>query len=311
MNRFALATAAASSLLLSACGGYRSWLDVLPDDRLQLELSADGAAKAVGGGEWSEFYLLTHGVTEDVNGAIGLVLGTVYAVTHWDRPSSVDYETNTATWGPYSDALDPTETTLWVHQDDATGRTTWGVDQWPKGSPDGLVTVIYGEVHAGGTAEASAGTFTVDLASMAVLDPTDGANAVVSVDYAIRPTGASARVLIEDLATDAAALYVFDQERGSTGQMDLRLEGDLDVTSPALEVLEVRSRWEQTGAGRSDARASGGDLVETGTVSECWDTTFQAVYRVESWSDVNFGDPNLCSFGDVSMPDEGSLDVTL
>ena len=52
---------------------------------------------------------------------------------------------------------------------------------------------------------------------------------------------------------------------------------------PALENLVLRSRWEPTGAGRSDARISGGDLgAADAQASQCWDTLFREVYYTDN-----------------------------
>jgi hypothetical protein len=49
-----------------------------------------------------------------------------------------------------------------------------------------------------------------------------------------------------------------------------------------LEVVTVKSRWMESGAGRSDVKLAGGDLLGEATVNECWDTGFLSAYQRSS-----------------------------
>jgi len=69
----------------------------------------------------------------------------------------------------------------------------------------------------------------------------------------------------------------------------------------------VRSRWIPSGAGRSDAYLAGGQLGDlAGTVSECWDERFNAVYRIEQFlgQQNEEGDLSLCVWGQPEWSDE-------
>ena len=70
------------------------------------------------------------------------------------------------------------------------------------------------------------------------------------------------------------------------------------------EQILLRSRWESTGAGRSDGYVTGGDLGDlVATASECWDTGFSAVFHEDSWSDST-GDEAQCVYADPEYADD-------
>jgi len=71
-----------------------------------------------------------------------------------------------------------------------------------------------------------------------------------------------------------------------------------------LESLTLRSRWLATGAGRADARASGGDLGALQiTSSECWNTTFQRVYYTDPLGlAAPEGVESDCAFATADLP---------
>jgi len=51
-----------------------------------------------------------------------------------------------------------------------------------------------------------------------------------------------------------------------------------------LENFTVKSRWLPTGAGRSDAQVSGGDLgANQATWNECWDSSFLSQFLAVSY----------------------------
>ena len=56
------------------------------------------------------------------------------------------------------------------------------------------------------------------------------------------------------------------------------------IAVDVLEDLVIRSRWNATGAGRADAKISGGDLSLEGvtevTTSECWDSNFGVTFAI-------------------------------
>ena len=80
---------------------------------------------------------------------------------------------------------------------------------------------------------------------------------------------------------------------------------DGDDPGAAAEDSVLRSRWLPDGAGRTDARISGGDLgaLEV-TASECWGRNFRRVYYTDS---ADFapteGEVAACAFADQDLPE--------
>jgi len=278
--------------------------DVLPDDRLAIDLPAAGASAARSADEYAQFYLLTAQVTGDVNDLIGDVLRTVDRVTD-HRPTTFDRETSTATWGPFSDALDPFELQLTVQHHVDTDEYSWAIQAWPRGDEAAASSLAAGEVDAGATREASSGRFFVDFDAVATADPTESGSGRFGVEYDLRPDGAAATAAFEEATDeDLDALYVYDQVLGGEGMMDLAIRGDVHVTPSGLEeILVVRSRWQADGAGRSDVLITEGDLgEEVAEASECWDADFARVYYDDdSGIGVEEGSPSDCVFRDADF----------
>jgi hypothetical protein len=68
-----------------------------------------------------------------------------------------------------------------------------------------------------------------------------------------------------------------------------------------LEDFTIHSRWQETGAGRTDYQLTNGDVATAGlapvTVSECWDTSFLSTYLNVSYDDAgDWGVETSCVF---------------
>jgi hypothetical protein len=281
---------------------------VLPDERVlvNLPVDVDAAART---GEWSQYYLFTAQVTDDVNGIVGFVLYLVDTITEYPASSSSE---DTAVWGPFADSLDPAETQLWVTHDVETDAWTWGFDQRAKNDEAAVwVTVVAGEVDPGATEEASRGRFAVDWTTMSTLDPNVGAVGMFYSEYDIATTGVTASAAFDAVGFAGGepvdALYLYEQVESGEGAMDLAYLADVNPGSGtgAEEVFVVRSRWQPTGAGRADATVSGGDLGSVvGTASECWDTSFQSAYYIDNYTPIEQGDASACVFAEAEYSDE-------
>jgi hypothetical protein len=295
----ALATLAATT----ACTPMAQFGQVLPDDRIEINLKVDeaAAAKDATEREWSEAYLFTARTTRDVNALIGGVLVTVAYVAGTTPASSSE---NHAEWGPFTDPLNPTETRLVVDYDPASDTYAWTVDGKPKGEGDeAYLPVVVGEVDAGATHDDNSGRFTIDFATMSELDPNTRASGTFTSDYDLNPADVSATAtfdgFVEDSSEEINAVYAYDQTYDGEGAMDLSWLADVD-DSGVEEDWTVHSRWSWEGAGRSDAKIAGGDLEGEATANECWNTSFEQVYRLESWSGLEEGDAALCSFAEAA-----------
>ncbi|MFT5583079.1 MAG: hypothetical protein ACI9VR_000656 [Cognaticolwellia sp.] len=279
--------------------------DRLPDDRLLINMPVDDGAKDER--EWSEAYLFTSQVTRDVNNMTGFVLVLVDTIT--DFPATyVDGDNNHATWGPWSDALDPVETALTVQlQDD--GSTTWQFQQKPKGADDSeYVPVIAGEVDADSAEGTGSGRFAIDYDALNELDPNQSATGAYAVEYEVDESGVRGQAAFQNFSDNGGevfdALYRYDQVHGGQGEMDLGWTTDGEDLGSEL-VWIVRSRWTEIGEGRSDSLVTGGELGESfATASECWDNSFAPVYMQNSWEGVLDGEEEACSFSDAEYPAE-------
>ncbi len=298
------------SLLLmsiSGCFAVEDMSELLPDERIQVNLptQADGAK---GEGDPSDWYLFTASTTADINGMIGAVLFWVESLRTGYQPTAVDDDADTVEWGPWATALDPVETLLWICHDPLLDVHDWGFDQWPLGQPrEQARTVIRGEVDPGASPQRSSGRFEVDLTTIHALDPTEELTGGFAVEYEIQADGVSATASFLDLGPEGLeASYAYQQDFAGGGRMDLVILGDIDPGggSGLEETWYTRSRWQPSGAGRADVRITGGDLgAGVATVSECWSTTFEAVFHSDSLSGVSWGDPGRCAFDEAEYSD--------
>jgi hypothetical protein len=301
MNRRTALSLVAASLLGTGCQVLSSDLvEVLPDDRIQISLPIAWDAKDAGTRDWAVFYLMTAEVTEDVNGFVGSVLGTLTTITSYP-PSSVDESGLTATWGPWGKGLDPVSTRLDVTHDTTEGDYLWTLLEWPRdGEESSATSVVDGQIDAGATHEASTGRFTVDFTAMNAMDPTVNATGIFDVDYDIGPDEVSGTATFTDFSAGMQdASYAYDQSAAGDGVMDLAVNVDVNANG-VMEILYIRSRWLASGAGRSDVYVTAGDFGEAvHTASECWDTSFERSYFVASYSTVVEGDLATCVFADA------------
>lgn len=312
MTRTSLPILLATATISSGCFLLPSseLSEVLPDDRITINMPLASDLAKDEGREWSTFYLWTAEVTEDVNLMTGTVLFWVDTITSQYAPGYVNAEQNEAIWGPWNDGpLDPTETQLRVHHDLETDGYTWGFEQWNKDqTAEDHQTVVAGEVDPGATHDASTGRFVVDFSTINELDPTEQATGEFAVEYDISLDGVSGTAMFSDFGpTHFDAAYRYDQSFGGQGSMDLILDADLDPATGAglNEVLVMHSRWMPDGSGRADVMVRGGDLGEAvGFATECWSSSFEAVYYHEAHTGYEEGDASLCAFELPEYPDE-------
>jgi hypothetical protein len=97
--------------------------------------------------------------------------------------------------------------------------------------------------------------------------------------------------------------YAYTEGADGSGDMTFNVAGDAGGTAKT-EQITLRSRWLATGAGRADARITGGDLAAPGALaSECWDTFFKRVYYTDN---VNFapteGVADSCAYRTQDLP---------
>lgn len=284
------------------------------EDTLRINLpEASSSPTAKSSGDWATYYVMTRQVTEHVNGLIGWTLGITHHVTTNYPPTWSDEDEGQAIWGPWSNSgLDPVETGVWVRLED-DGSHTWAIFQVPTGGSieDDSVPVIMGIVDPGSTVDAGTGVFAIDFTTAAELDPAVDAQGTFYVEYAHDETGVDAVAAFEDYGEAGEqrihALYAYSKDSAGGGEMDLAWLQDID-DSGTDEVLAVKTRWEATGEGRSDAVATEGDLGLTVTASECWGSDFQTSFWTDS---IGFGEATGeetdCVFSEAEYASEASF----
>jgi hypothetical protein len=249
-------------------------------------------------GKPSDMYTLTRGATVLVNGGTLAVLGLVDAVTKYN-PTTVTEDT--AVWGPHTEALARNTWKLTVKK---TGDHTYSyaVSAKAKDAADSaFVDVIVG-THTAAVDEADEpmkgfgkGEFTLNWDKAQTLPEHDDNVGTMTIKYSRMDDKNAASV-------DAAFVQVKDGNDATKrvdgnygykavptqgGEFDFKLVQDWykpsGSTSTAKEALTIKSRWQENGAGRSDVRLSGGDLVGEANVNECWDTAFASQYLRASY----------------------------
>lgn len=301
-----------ASLLLVGCGRMdreEEFRSVLPTKEM-VEVKTPAAqgqaleveAESTQGGR-SDMYTLTRFATVVVNGGTLAVLGLVDGVTK-HRPTTVTEDT--AVWGPHTEALAPNTWKLTVKK---TGENTYSytVSAKAKEAADSAFVDVISGSHTASVNEADEpmkgfgqGEFTIDWDKAQTLPEHDNnigkltvkysrldAQSVITVDAAFRQVrddkDASKRVDLD---------YRYAATPGQGGQFDFKKTEDFHKVSGSTkqENLTIKSRWLETGAGRSDVKMTGGDLPSgfDAKASECWDTTFASRFL---WA--NYANPEV------------------
>jgi hypothetical protein len=305
-------TLSALSLSLVAVSGCKPQGNV-EEIRQSLPTASAVQVKVPGGGralgETATFYSFTRGVSVDLNGGAAWTLILVRTIVSFPV-TSIDGDTYI--WGPWHDALSPSEYRLTVVQT-AAGDYDWSLEgrRVADGAGAPFESVIAGTATPGQPLRGS-GAFTIDFDTAEKLDPAgnDG-QGVIDVSYDLERDPAE---IVMDFTHDAlneqgvlaevTAHYEYREARDGSGDFVFAIHSDLDENGSAWEQAEVRSRWLATGAGRSDVHISSGDLggqVLEG--SECWDTSFARVFWTDSlnWNPTE-GDASACAFAQAAMP---------
>jgi hypothetical protein len=246
-------------------------------------------------GQTADFYKLTWAVSRLVNGGGALTLAVVKAaVAH--PPTS--FSGDTAVWGPWHGPLDPISWKVTVKRvgDLEYDYELAGRDRIRK---DGGFTVVLSGTHtasADGSGHAiegfGSGEFTLDWEARATL-PLPGRE-LGSAHYTYSRTSPTATVSIDadfkQVRDDnrpgqrVDVKYLYRSTPGAGGEMQF-----VHVVPPQMSMngarWAVKSRWQETGAGRADVRATGGDLPASfeATASECWDTGFASQFFQANW----------------------------
>ena len=280
---YAMLTAATfTTACLQPKEGVDGARDALPRaEELKINLPEDSAQKAAAVGEISDLYKLTRATAGVLNGGAAVVLILVRTVTLFP-PTSVSGDTYT--WGPWDgNALQPAQYRLTVSQQ-ADGDYEWSLEGRRKadGAAAPFEAVVAGEATPG-TPGRGSGTFTMDFVVAEKLDPVGNTGeGVISVSYDLESAPASLTIDWED-AAQRSVEYSYSEAADGSGDFEFTSFDDSDDPAPGFETLTVRSRWNATGAGRSDARISGGDLGSVSHfVAECWNASYATTYHIDT-----------------------------
>lgn len=310
MNRFIVA---ALAIVATGCGvekadSFRNGYPKSDAVTMKLpgstgELRGDSKTRQELEGEKAAMYSLTRGVTYVVNGGAGFVLTLVKTIGD-STPTKVS-ETQ-AIWGPHTDALSPNTYKFTVTKN-RTDDYSYQLEAKGKKEDDAKFRVILSGSHVVKGKDLGSGTFLLDWDAAATL-PEHGDD-IGTAEYAYAHETADAPVSIKatfrgvldrDAKKPVDVDYVYEATEGKGGAFEFKMIKDL-AKGVELENTAVKSRWEQSGAGRSDVVLSGGNLPVGGaTFSECWDDTFASRYLVASFDpNAGWGSASACAFKDA------------
>jgi hypothetical protein len=267
----------------------------------QVSIKLPNSGKTLG--ELANYYVVTRDVTHSLNGGTAWVLILIHSIVQYPVTS---INGNVYTWGPWSGALDPAEYKL-----DVTANTDGTFDYELSGrnktvAASQFEVVINGHAVPGATDGTGNGDFGIDFDAGHRVNPVDSGDArgQVAVQYDLAARHLDMHAMAPDANGQLASFdYAYNESLDGGGDMVFNANGNAGGTA-ALENIVIRSRWQGDGAGRGDARLTGGDLGATQAIaSECWNTLFRRVFYTDN---VNFepteGDVSSCAYGTSDLP---------
>lgn len=306
MNRF---IAAALAIIATGCGvekadSFRTGYPTADAVKMKLpgstgELRGDSKTRQELEGEKAAMYSLTRGVTYVVNGGAGFVLTLVKTIGE-STPTKVTE--NQAIWGPHTDALSPNTYKFTVTKN-RTDDYSYQLEAKGKKEGDDKFRVILSGSHVVKGKDLGTGSFLLDWDAAKTLPEHD--DNIGTAEYSYSHETAEAPIAIKatfrgvldrDAMKPVDVDYVYASD-AKGGNFEFKMIKDI-AKGAELENTSVKSRWDATGAGRSDAKLSGGNLPAGGaTFSECWDDTFASRYLVASFDpNAGWGSPSACAF---------------
>lgn len=269
-------------------------------DQVKIKLPTGGAARQLG--ELANWYVATRDVTRTFNGSSAWVLVLIHSIVQFPV-TSVDGDKYT--WGPWSDALDPAEYKLDV-RDLGDGTYDYQLSGRSKTQAGAQFEVVIDGTSDPRAGEAKGkGELLLDFEAGRRVNPIDAGDArgsvVVKYDLTQRHLDLAIDS-IDDRGQPVQADYAYTEAADGAGDMTFNINGDAGGTTKT-EQITLRSRWQGNGAGRADARLTGGDLASSAIASECWDTQFKRVFYTDN---ANFaakeGVVDSCAFRTEDLP---------
>ncbi len=245
-------------------------------------------------GQTADFYSLTRLVTGVVNGGAFFVGVLVREVVRHPPTTLTDTQ---ATWGPWTEPLDPIAWKVTINKV-GEHQFQYKFDGKPKNGPDsGFVTILAGAHTAAidGSGQAiegfGHGSFTLDWDARATL-PLPNPKEVGTANYTYARMGGNEtteinaqfkQVLDDETKQRVDVDYHFAQQPGADGMMDFVHSAPAGKDKPAGK-WAVKSRWKNSGAGRSDIKAANADMPAAFNASECWNEGFASTFLQASWA---------------------------
>jgi hypothetical protein len=263
-------------------------------------------------GQTAELYQLTRAASNIVNGGAGLTLVLVKTIVGFP-PTTVSADS--ATWGPWTGALEPVTWKLTVNRV-AQGKYAYVLAGRARGDITGPFTPVLSGNHnpavdgRGRPMEGfGEGDFVLDWDARRTLPMPDDDNVGRVTYHYARPDVAGAVVVnaefrqVRDKDRPGQLVdlsYRYSSVNATGGSMEFVNTAPMTLAKPGSR-LAVKSRWTAAGAGRSDVRATGGDLPAGTTAqwNECWNgATFASTYQAVSWDpSKNYGvEATNCAF---------------
>ncbi len=306
MKRLALFSAAVTLLACGPMGGQ--FANTFPSaETVRLEVPSKGSS-SLGSetgtqrqevkGATSDFYRLTRGVTVGANAGVGAVLGLVKAISEYP-PTSINGDV--AVWGPHTEDLSPN---TWKFTVTKVGPATWDYqfEGKAKQAPDTDFVVVLSGTHspaldANGNPQEhfGEGDFLLDFDAAQTLPEHGPEVGKAQVSYSRLDAASDTVIDIEfddildgETQTLIDASYRYRKHPQQGGAFEFMLPKDVHANDPTpqpgLEKLTIKSRWTSNGAGRSDVKATGGELPMDAFASECWDENFNSQFLHANWA---------------------------
>jgi hypothetical protein len=270
------------------------------------------AARPLGGGPFAKWYGFTRVVRGGVNAVTGAVLGSVWTIVH-SEPTTV--QDGQATWGPYSDALEPVTYRFRVNRV-AEAAYDYVLEGRPKTSRSDadFRAVLKGHGYGQRHAQHGEGELTIDLDVARELDAFahPGDSGTVRIVHHLPELGGEgagslprrivAEVTPNPTINPESFTVTSSADQDGTGSLRVDSHSDVDdAKNTALEDIVVESRWRADGAGRADISIAGGNIpADPGLVSavECWGADFMRAYYSDSIGfEVTVGEASACVYG--------------
>lgn len=267
-------------------------------EQLSIKLP-ESANRAVG--QVAEYYGYTRGITRTLNGSSAWVLILIHSIVQFPVTT---VEGNVYTWGPWAEGLDPAEYKLVVTAL-ANGSFDYQLAGRPRNTTGAFETVISGNAIPGANDAQGKGQVLLDFDAAERVNPIDNdGNGQLTIKYDLAARALDLDAVSIENGRPATAKYSYKDQADGSGDMVFGLRGNADAGA-GLETLTLRSRWLASGAGRGDARITGGDVgsVEL-TASECWSSQFLRTYFIAAAGTLGGTEGNLadCAFATADLP---------